>query len=525
MEHTYPVETGNLLSLQAEHDLAMLEYGTVATSSSTRLPSNTDSADIDPEAYLQWTHVKNELVWLIRSATPIVISSTSQLLIMVPLLAAVGRLGTVALASMNLAGLYAGLCGVTPLAGIAMALDTFCSQSFTATKDKRILGVLLQRALLIGLAIMTLIYPLWWYSKYVFEMFGVPEEVAEVTGRLLRIYFFGIALLISYEFLRSFLFAQGIRKFALIAQSIGLAVGWTLTWLLVGNPSTSVGIIGVAFVVLGVAGTFSAVTIFYIAKVDGYQCWGGWSRAALRDWMPLLKLSVAGAIVSFLETLSVSSIDLASMFMGAQTMAAQAVLSMLMTSTWVMGTGFSVAACNRVGNHLGSGLPNRAKLAVLAATLLSAIAFGALALVFICYRTSLPYIFSEDGEVIEILATHIPWAAIAGAMQGINMALNGVLRGQGRQKMIAQIRFLSFVLVGVPVSVLAIFVFKWMLAGLWLGLVVCLATVLAIQINVIMTTDWAKEVIACQKRVTATVNTSHEVDAVLDNGENAEPLL
>ncbi|KAJ1958619.1 ethionine resistance protein [Linderina pennispora] len=519
MDHNNTVESDTPLNPLSETDQTALEYGAIST------PSSNIAGDINPDTYLQWAHVKTELIWLIHSATPIVISSTSQLLIMVPMLAAVGRLGTVALASMNLAGLYAGLFGVTPLAGIAMALDTFCSQSFTAAKDKRILGVLLQRALLIGSLTMVLIYPVWWESKRVFEWFGVPTEVAEVAGRLLRVYFFGIALLISYEFLRSFLFAQGIRRFALMAQPIGLVVGWSLTWVLIGNPSTSIGIMGVAFVILAVAGTFCAVTVLFIVKVEGYQCWGGWSRAALRDWMPLAKLSVAGAIVSFLETFSSSAIDLGSMFLGAQVMAAQAVLSMLMTSTWVMGTGFSVAACNRIGHHLGSGMANRAKLTVLASAVLATAVFTVLALVFIGFRSGLPRIFTDDGEVAEILAAHIPWAAAAGAMQGINMALNGVLRGQGRQRMIAQVRFLSFVLVGVPVSALAVFVLRWTLAGLWLGFNACLASALVFQGYVILTTNWSKQVAACQKRVTATVGTFHEVDSVVAGSEDAESLL
>ncbi|KAJ1935670.1 ethionine resistance protein, partial [Linderina macrospora] len=173
-------ETGALLNGVPELDQAALEYGTVAPLPRDPSEPSDTTSDLSPDTYMDWAHVKTELAWLIRSATPIVISSTSQLLLMAPTLAAVGRLGTIALASMNLISLYAGMCGLTPLAGIAMALDTFCSQSYTGAKDKRILGVLLQRAMLIGLAIAAIIYPLWWYSKYVLEMFGVPEEVAAV---------------------------------------------------------------------------------------------------------------------------------------------------------------------------------------------------------------------------------------------------------------------------------------------------------------------------------------------------------
>ncbi|KAJ1946022.1 ethionine resistance protein, partial [Linderina pennispora] len=499
MTHGNHAETGALLNGVPELDHAALEYGTIDPLSPDLSESRGTANDLSPDTYTEWPHVRRELVWLIRAATPIVVSSMSQLFLMTPMLAAVGRLGTIALASMNLTSLFAGLGGITPLAGVAMALDTFCSQSYTGAKDKRILGVLLQRALLIGLVVATLIYPLWWYSGHVFKMFGVPDEVAHVTGKILRVYYIGIVLLIAYECLRSFLFAQGIRRFVLIAQPIGLVVGWSLIWLLIANPSTSIGIEGVAFVILGVALAFCTTTVIFIATVQGYQCWGGWSRASLHDWMPMVKLGAAGTIVSFLEALSIHVIDFGSMFISAQAMAAQAVLSMLMGSTWIMGIGFSVAVCNRVGNHLGSGLPNRAKLSVLTSFVLSALLFSMLAAVLVYNRTTLPPIFSSDGEVIDLLETHIPWTAAAGAIQGVNMALNGILRGQGRQSIIARIRFFSFVFIGVPVGSVAVWVLHWGLAGLWLGFNACLASALVFQICVILATDWDKEIIACQK--------------------------
>ncbi|KAJ1936188.1 ethionine resistance protein [Linderina macrospora] len=235
--------------------------------------------------------------------------------------------------------------------------------------------------------------------------------------------------------------------------------------------------------------------------------------------MPMAKLAAAGIVVSFLEALSIHVIDFGSILLGAQTMAAQAVLSMIMSSTWIMGTGFSIAVCNRVGNYLGSGLPNRAKTSVMASFMLSTTLFGTLAIVFVYYRHSLPPVFSEDGEVIDLLVAHIPWAAAAGAMQGVNMSLNGILRGQGRQSVIARIRFISFVFAGIPAGAIAIWVFRWELAGLWFGFSALLASALLLQVYVILTTDWDKEVIACQKRITSTANALRAVDITIPQSE------
>ncbi|KAI8326396.1 MATE efflux family protein [Martensiomyces pterosporus] len=477
--------------------------------------ASTAEGDLDADSFLQWSHIKPEAFGLVRSSLPIVLSSMTQLFLMVPMLAAVGRLGTAALASMNLASTYAGLAGIAPLSGIAMALDTLCSQAYTAAKDKRLLGVYVQRAFVCTLTIQALIYPIWWNSNRVYEYLGVPAEVAELTGRLLRLYFFGVAALFMYECLKSFLFAQGIRRFAVISQAICLPIGWLLIWLLIANPSTSMGILGVSATLLAVAVGFNIVTLVFIFKVDGHQCWGGWSRAAFADLRPMFKLGLAGSLITFFESVALHMIDLGSMFLGAKAMAAQAVLSTLMTGTWVMGTGFSVTACNRVGNHLGSGLPNRAVLSVYTTVGLAVCAFSALGTALVYSRHSLPHVFTSDPAVAQIISTHIPWSASAGAIQGVNMAFNGILRGQGRQILIARIRILSFVGVAIPLGVVGVKVFNWGLAGLWLGYVACLLTTLGSQLYVVSITNWSKEVDRCQKRVAnAMLTTSLDGDSI-----------
>ncbi|KAJ2737997.1 ethionine resistance protein, partial [Coemansia sp. BCRC 34301] len=322
-------------------------------------------SDISPGDVCTAANIRTEAAWLLRSSFPIVLSTMSQILLMVPILAAVGKLGTVALASMNLVSIYAGLGGVAPLSGMAMALDSLCSQAFTAAKDRRLLGVYLQRVLVCIAMILAFVYPLWWNSARIYEHLGVPAEVAVVTGSLLRLYFFGVAVILTYECLKSFLFAQGVRRFAIVAQVVCLPVGWFCTWLLISNEATSMGILGVPCVI-GIVGIgFNIVALVHMRSIESSrQCWGGWSRAAFADLRPVLKLGLAGSAITFFESVSLHMIDVGSLFLSPEFMAAQAVLSMLLTNTWAIGTGFAIAACNRVGNLLGSRQPNRTHLAV-----------------------------------------------------------------------------------------------------------------------------------------------------------------
>ncbi|KAJ1724015.1 hypothetical protein LPJ53_001652 [Coemansia erecta] len=487
-----------------EFDQASAAYSALASMDTAASQRTIATEDISAEDVLSPACLSAEALLLLTSSLPIVLSTMSQLLIMIPLMAAVGALGTVALASMNLVSVYAGLAGIAPLLGLPMALDSLCSQAYTAAADRRLLGVYLQRALVVGLLFEAALYPLWWNSQHIYQWLGVPPAIAATTAAILKLYFFAIALMISYECLRSYLFAQGIRRFAVIAQAVCLPLGWFTIWLLLSNPSTSLGILGVPWVIISAALCLNLVTLVFVAKVDGSQCWGGWSRAAFSDFRAIVKLALAGSAVAFFESVALHMIDLGVLFMDAPTMAAQAILSMLLSSVYVIGTGFAIAACNRVGNLLGRAHPNRALLAVYTTVGISSTMFLLIASVILWYRHSLPRIFSPDPEVVDILIAHIPWTAVACAIQGVNMGFSGILRGQRRQSLIARIRVLSFVCVGFPMGAVGVLVLKWGLAGLWLGYLTGVLTILAAQVYTVATTDWDKEIERCQRCISDT---------------------
>ncbi|KAI7833823.1 hypothetical protein BX661DRAFT_222633 [Kickxella alabastrina] len=260
-------------------------------------------------------NTKREAIALLKLSLPIVLSNLAQLFLLIPLTAAIGKLGTIALASMNLVSIYAGVGGVALLSGLPFALDSLCSQAYTAAKDRRLLGIYLQRIL--------------------------------------------VATMIT-------------------------------------------------------------------------------------------------------------------------------VLSMIANSVSVIGIGFAVSACNRVGHLLGLGQPNRTLLTVYMTVALATVMFVAMGLAIIASRSKIPGVFTPDAEVADILFAHIPWAAASGV---------------GRQAMVARIRALSVVCIGFPLGAFSMYVLKWRLAGLWFGHLISLIVALLAQVYVVATTNWAQESENCQGRV------------------------
>ncbi|KAJ2780684.1 ethionine resistance protein [Coemansia javaensis] len=472
-------------------------------SRSTGGPS-ADGADLGLDELLLAASVRRETGVLLRLSLPVVLSAAMQLLAVVPLMSAVGGLGTVALASMNLVSIYAGLCGAAAVSGLPMALDSLCSQAFTAASDRRVLGVYLQRVLVALALVLAALYPLWWNAQAIYQRLGVPADIARATGRILRVYFFGMAGAQAYECLKSYLFAQGLRRFAVVAQGASLPVAWLCIWLFVSNERTSLGVLGVPCVTVAAVAVYNLATLAAMARAGGGRaCWGGWSRAALSGLGQVFRLGAAGSATALFDSMSLHMVDVGALFLDAPSMAAQAVLSLVLTCFWLLGTSFGVSACNRIGNLLGAGHPNRTLLGVYTALAMAAAAFVTLCALLIGNGRAAAGVFSDDPEVADAIAAHIVWPAVGGAVQGISMAAAGVLRGQGRQALTARMRIASFVCVGVPVSAAATAGLHWGLAGLWLGYVAGAALAMVGQVYAVLSTDWDSEIELCQRRIQA----------------------
>ncbi|KAJ1800715.1 hypothetical protein LPJ75_006498, partial [Coemansia sp. RSA 2598] len=303
----------------------------------------------------------------------------------------------------------------------------------------------------------------------------------------------------------SFLFAQGIRKVAVVAQFVSMPLGWLSVWLLIANPSTSVGIMGIPGVIIIAAAGLNVAVLVFMAKVDGAQCWGGWSRAAFTDLGRVAKLALAGSAVAMFESIALHTIDIGVLFLDAPTMAAQAILNTMLVSIYMVGMGFAIAVCNRVGNLLGLGHSNHALLSANTTVILASLLFVPLGGALIGYRRQLAMMFTPDLEISDILVAHIPWMAVCCVVHGINMAFNGVMRGQGRQTLIARIRVLSFLCVCLPFSAVGLMVFNWGLAGLWFGYLSGVTCTLICQMYMVFTTDWEKEIERCRRRVSSSM--------------------
>ncbi len=80
-------------------------------------------------------------------------------------------------------------------------------------------------------------------------------------------------------------------------------------------------------------------------------------------------------------------------------------------------------------------------------------------------RYHLPKIFTNSHTIIEGCSKILIIGSIYQLSDGVATVGNGVLMGSGHQKIGAYINFVGYWIIGLPLSVLFCFVFKWNLNG------------------------------------------------------------
>ncbi|CAD0026650.1 unnamed protein product [Aureobasidium pullulans] len=332
--------------------------------------------------------------------------------------------------------------------GGTTAIDTLASASFTGSKDKHDLGIILQRALFVLGLLYIPVAILWFCSEPVFRALGQDEQLSHDSSKFLSVLALGGLGYIYFECLKKFLQAQGLNYLFVYTCKMGL----------LGAPLATSISYWLSFLLL----------LAYARFVSGWDCWGGWSKKAFQNIGTFTRLALLGVVHVGTEWWAFEIVALAAGKLGTIPLAAQ---SVIMTTDQVLNTipfGVGVATSARVGNLLGGRNAKGAARSANVAAWLSMI-LGALVLALLMgVKNFYARIFNDDQDVIKLTAEVMPWVALFQIADGLNGSCGGSLRGMGRQHVGALVNIISYYCGALPLGIWLAF-HGWGLAGLWVG--------------------------------------------------------
>jgi MATE family multidrug resistance protein len=128
----------------------------------------------------------------------------------------------------------------------------------------------------------------------------------------------------------------------------------------------------------------------------------------------------------------------------------------------------------RVANLIGATLSDAAKTSGKVAFVI-AIFVGILnVLLLSTLRHHIPQLFTDDPEVIALVASVLPICAAFQLFDALTANANGLLRGLGRQEVGGYVNLFAYYVIAMPISFGTAFAGGWELQGLWTGVAIAL---------------------------------------------------
>lgn len=420
----------------------------------------------------------SEAKTLTRLAVPVALTQLGMMSLGLVDLYMVGELGTRELAGVALGDLW--IFGTFCLGmGVLFGLDPIIAQAHGAGDGARA-GRAVQRGLALSIPLGGAIAGAWLLAEEAMLLLGQEPELAGVAGLYCRSQWWSVVPLLAFTALRQFLQGRGLMRPALwtllLANLFNAVANWLLIFGHFGFPA--LGVEGAA-IATGLTRVFMLATIAaWIVGLGLHRgAWTPWRLSTLhpRGFRELLGYGLPTAFQIGAEVWSFQAATLLAARLGEASLAAHTITLKIASTSFMVPLGIGAAAATRVGNLIGAGDRARAKRAAWTAIALGGGVMAVAGLAFIVLRRHLGRIFSEDAEVLALVAIALPVAAAFQVFDGIQVAAAGALRGAGRTLIAAIAFFLGFTCLALPAG-------WWLsreigLPGIWWGLCLGLAVV------------------------------------------------
>ncbi|WP_100612269.1 MATE family efflux transporter [Confluentibacter lentus] len=400
----------------------------------------------------------------------------------------VGQLGTAELAAVSLGNSFMFIAMSLGI-GFSTAITPLIAEAdseghFAKGKSSFKHGLFLCTVL--GVLLFLMVF----FAKPLMYLMKQPEEVVILAIPYLDLVAFSLIPLIIFQGFKQFSDGLSITRYpmyaALLANILNVIFNYLLIFGKFGFPE--LGIVGAAYGTL-ISRIIMVWFLWWILKnkekSKPYVTHIKFFVLKKTMMKKIINLGAPSAMQMFFEVAVFTAAIWLSGLLGKNPQAANQIALNLSSMTFMVAMGLSVAAMIRVGNQ--KGLKNFVELRRIAFSIFLLgiiLAFG-FAILFFSFNEFLPKLYvdyndaenlMDNMEVVSIASTLLIVAAIFQISDSVQVIFLGALRGLQDVKMPTIITFISYWLIGFPMS--------WFLGkedaygsfGIWLGLLAGLST-------------------------------------------------
>lgn len=400
----------------------------------------------------------------------------------------VGQLGTAELASVSLGNSFVFIAMSLGI-GFSTALTPLVAQADgekNISKAQQLFSHGLIVCTLLGVVLFSTVFA---SRQFMFNM-GQPEKVVYFAFPYLKWVAASLVPLIIFQAFKQFADGLSFTRPTMYATIFSNGVNIFLNYVLIfghwGFPK--MGVEGAAvgtFIARSTAVLFIVLYVQFHSVFKAYTVFFRWRDLRVSLFKKIFQLGMPSALQMFFEVLFFTMAIWMSGMLGTNEQAANQIALNLSSMTFMFAMGLGVVAMIRVGNQLGkkayADLRRVAQSLFLLIILLD-IFFCAF---YILFNDQLPWIYLDfkgnltDTDTLEVVKIAASLLLVSGFFQitdGLQAVILGALRGIQDVNIPTGLIFISYMLVGLPVSYYLGFYTDFGATGIWIGLLTGLTT-------------------------------------------------
>ncbi|KAI3796523.1 hypothetical protein L1987_39196 [Smallanthus sonchifolius] len=404
------------------------------------------------------------------------------------------------------------------LLGMSSATETLCGQAYGAGQS-HMMGIYLQRSWIVDFISLTVLLPIFIFGTQIFKLIGEEESIAN-SGGYISLWFI--------PFVYNFVFSLTIQMY-LQAQSKNMIIAWiSALQFAIHIPLSMLFVyklnMGIPGAMIALSMSSWLVVIGEFIYIFGGWCphsWKGFSIAAFKDLLSVVKLSISSGVMVCLELWYNAVLVLLAGYMADAEVAISAFSICLNVNVWEFMISLSLlgAACVRVANELGRGNVKAVKFSIkvlLGTSVVIGVFFFVLCLVF---GKNLAYLFTDDDKVANAVSDLSLLLSFSILLNSISPVLSGVAIGAGMQGVVAIVNLVCFYLIGVPLGALLGYLTALEVKGIWIGMICGVLVQTFALLYITWRTNWDDQVKKASERLNRFYLNPNEHPKQITNGK------
>ena len=400
----------------------------------------------------------------------------------------VGQLGTAELAAVSLGNSFVFVAMSLGI-GFSTAITPLIAEADGSGKTDRV-GKIFIHGLILCVFLSLILSFSTLFSEPLLSKMGQPKDVVVLAQQYLFWVSLSLIPVIAFQGFRQFCDGLSYTQPAMYATLIGNLINVCLNYFLIfgygGFPK--MGVEGAAIGTLISRIIMFVLIVLYVSSNQKFRVYlNNFFRfkISLKLFRKIISLGLPSALQMFFEVIFFTSAVWMSGLLGKNPQASNQIALNLSSMTYMIAFGLGVAAMIRVGNQKGKNDFIELRRIGFSCFFLVLILDLIFCLFFLTTHDLLPWlyldgnnplIFSDVIKVVELSSKLIIISAFFQVFDGIQAVVLGSLRGFQDVNLPTIIIFFSYGIIGFPISYLLGIELLYGVVGIWMGLLIGLAT-------------------------------------------------